>query len=526
MPLFTPEDRHLFSVASELSVANPFAPERKKLEKRALGDDHVPDADVWSLRGDPRAREENLRRIERILEQRLTRIHPALRAATNPGPEALQLYEEAALFHLYQRYSDPLLELSLSAEPEPTAPWYARFADEFAHWMAPVSARRAPTFAAPHLFALFFQLRRAFVYIFEHLVGASKPAVRLRASVWESVFTHDPRRYAQRLTGRMRDFSTLIMGPTGSGKELVARAIGSSQYRSFDPRTQRFRAAAHLPLNLSALSSTLIESELFGHKKGSFTGATQDHAGWLEVVGPEGVVFLDEIGELDQALQVKLLRVLQTRIFQRIGESEDRQFQGKIIAATNRSLGQAIEDGRFRGDLYYRLCSDLIVTPSLAEQLTDAPGELPEMLRFVVQRILGGAADDPAVSAATEEVLTAVREELPRGYGWPGNFRELEQCARSVLLHGRYAPAIRAAPPAISGPRWAPPDSDVIASLDEVLVRYVSWVFAMTGSYVEAARTLGVDRRTVKAKVDKRLVTTWRGEGRGAGSPRTAPPKP
>ena len=133
----------------------------------------------------------------------------------------------------------------------------------------------------------------------------------------------------------------------------------------------------------------MIESELFGHRKGAFTGALQDHSGWLEVCPPLGTVFLDEIGELDGSIQVKLLRVLETREFQRLGETTSRKFQGKVIAATNRDMAREMKAGRFREDLYYRLCSDLIVTPSLREQLADSPEELRNLVLFIAKRIAG-----------------------------------------------------------------------------------------------------------------------------------------
>ncbi len=113
----------------------------------------------------------------------------------------------------------------------------------------------------------------------------------------------------------------------------------------------------------------MIESELFGHCKGAFTGAVADRQGWLEVCGEPGTVFLDEIGELEHSIQVKLLRVLQTQQFSRVGETKSRSFEGKFIAATNRELELEIQGGRFREDLYYRLCADQIQTPTLREQL-------------------------------------------------------------------------------------------------------------------------------------------------------------
>ena len=254
--------------------------------------------------------------------------------------------------------------------------------------------QRVCLFAAelPHLFACFCQMRRAFHNIFQFIIGVSGPAVALRAAVWQSIFTHDLRRYGRVLFDRMGDYTTLVMGPSGTGKELVARAVGLSRYQPFDPQTKTFAGGgseAFFPISLSAMSPTLIESELFGHKRGSFTGAVTDRAGWLEACPSHGTVFLDEIGELDPAIQVKLLRVLQARSFSRLGETDTRQFPGKIVAATNRNLADEMQTGRFRQDLYYRLCSDNIQVPSLRERIAADPSELRHLIAHLSQRLIG-----------------------------------------------------------------------------------------------------------------------------------------
>jgi DNA-binding NtrC family response regulator len=300
----------------------------------------------------------------------------------------------------------------------------------------------------------------------------------------------------------MWDMTTLVTGPSGTGKELVARAIGLARYIPFDEKTGAFAenfASSFHPLNLSALSSTLIESELFGHCRGSFTGAVAHRAGWLESCGQYGTVFLDEIGELDAQIQVKLLRVLQTRTFNRLGESSVRRFRGKIIAATNRDVAGEMAAGRFREDLYYRLCSDLISTPSLHEQLAEDPGELLHLIRFVARQFAPGEAEPLA-----REVLGWVHQHLGDDYGWPGNFRELEQCVRNVLIRGEYRPLRKMA--GSSRDRLA---DDFLAgsmSADDLLRSYCTIVYAQTGSYVETASRIGVDRRTVRGKVDRELL--------------------
>jgi DNA-binding NtrC family response regulator len=348
------------------------------------------------------------------------------------------------------------------------------------------------------LFASAFQIRRAFHNIFQSLVGGSAPMARLRAAIWQSIFTHDLARYRRGLHARMADFATLVTGPSGTGKELVARAIALSRYVPYEPKRAGFVgdfSAGFFPLNLAALSPTLIESELFGHRRGAFTGALADRAGWMEVCPPSGAVFLDEIGEVGTDIQVKLLRVLQSRTFQPLGSTESRRFAGKIIAATNRDLPAEIRAGRFREDFYYRLCSDLLTTPALREQLDESPAELETLVAHIAGRLL--EADEAA--EFTRETLAWINANLGAGYAWPGNFRELEQCVRNLVLRGEYRPA---------GPlmRGVAEDWNVIIesgtlTAEELMRRYTRIVFQQAGTIEETARRLDLDRRTVKARL-------------------------
>jgi transcriptional regulator with GAF, ATPase, and Fis domain len=331
--------------------------------------------------------------------------------------------------------------------------------------------------------------------------------VRLRAAAWQSIFTHDLDRYRRGLYAHMGDFTTLITGPSGTGKELVARAIAFSRYVPFDPSSGTFAGnfvRAFHPVSLSALSATLIESEIFGHRRGSFTGALEDHAGRLEVCSPLGTVFLDEVGEIDGPIQVKLLRVLQTRTFERIGDTRTFQFQGKIIAATNRDLAREIREGRFRTDLYYRLCSDMVETPSLHEQLASAPDELRRLTRFIARRVAGEASE-----ALADEVVSWIERRLGPDYAWPGNFRELEQCVRNVLIRGEYRPPQQGQPRGRERLTRAFLAGEL--SADDLLAKYCTLVYAAEGSYDGTARRLGLDRRTVRRKVDPGLLEELRG---------------
>src|SRR5205807_1810835 len=438
MAFLTGSDRTLAEAISRLAYCNPFLPERIECERQALGDAFVPGGTLWHATGDPEPPPNVFALRERAgaLSERLA---ARLAEQARPGAEDLQLYEDVVIYMLFARYDDDFYGLIDERAATAAVGFYRRFRQDVERLLQIPRARLVADRDVPHLFAAFFQVRRAFHYIFYNIIGNSAPSVRLRATVWQSIFTRDMRRYRRSLYQRMGDVATLITGPSGTGKELVAQAIGLARYIPFDPEKQAFVenfAGSFYALNPSALSPTLIESELFGHRRGAFTGAVQDRAGWLEVCRPLGTVFLDEIGELEPALQVKLLRVLQTRTFQRLGDTRDRRFHGKIIAATNRALPSEMASGRFRQDLYYRLCSDIIVTPSLAEQLDAEAGERQALVRFLARRVAG---DGEAASLA-EETERWIDGHLGDGYRWPGNVRELEQCVRNVMIRGEYRP--------------------------------------------------------------------------------------
>jgi sigma-54 interacting transcriptional regulator len=492
---------------SRVGYCNPFAPERIAAEREALGSEFVGGDTVWSVRADGDVMNPNLGRLARSAEALAATMREQLVAGARPTEKEWQLYEDVVLYALYSRHENALYDLIEAGGAAGRIEFYRDFRRDLEHFLTVRGARPAPPPEPAHLFACLFQVRRAFHHIFRFIIGASMPAARLRAAIWQSIFTHDMRRYRRGLYRRMDDVTTLVTGPSGTGKELVARAIGLSRYVPFDPKSERFAedfAASFHPLNLSALSPTLIESELFGHQRGAFTGALQDRAGWLEVCGPYGTVFLDEIGDLDPAIQVKLLRVLQMRAFQRLGDTKPRHFPGKIIAATNRDLAAEIHAGRFREDFYYRLCADMIATPTLRAQLDDAPGDLRSLIRFLAERIAGSEEAD----AVTDEVVAWVEANLGRHYPWPGNVRELEQCVRNVLIRKEYHPPVAA--PQGAHEELAAAVCGGALTADELLGHYCTLVFAQTGSYQETARRLGLDRRTVKSRVDPRRLAAFR----------------
>jgi DNA-binding NtrC family response regulator len=504
----TPANRRFLSAVSKLLYSNPFLPDILVYEREALGDDAIEEEPIWSMIvNDPDRVRANSWRIVDRLDPLLKNLRELLAAGEEAREADLILYEDGLLYYFYYRYYQQLVLATFRHPGKERSRWffYRELCEQWNHFFS-ISGVKLPTgHQAKHTFACYYQIVRAFHHVFEQIIGNSRPAARLRAAIWQSVFTHDIRRYRRTLFSRMSEFATLITGPSGTGKELVARSIAMSRYVPFDESRLVFEedlTGLFFPINIAALPGTLVESELFGHKRGSFTGAVQDKRGWLEACPPLGAVFLDEIGDLDPEIQVKLLRVIETRSFQALGESNAQlhRFQGKLIAATNRNLGLAIRRGRFREDLYYRLCSDQIVTPSLRQQIDESPGVLHDLILFMSQRVAG---DDAEILA--NEAGAWIEKNLDQRYEWPGNYRELEQCVRNILIRKEYRPARvtrRERRDIFSEAR------EGALTANELLCRYCTLIYSQTGSYEETARRLDIDRRTAKAKVNRELLTT------------------
>ena len=227
--------------------------------------------------------------------------------------------------------------------------------------------------------------------------------------------------------------TVMITGETGTGKELVARAIHDLSDRRDKP---------FIAVNCAALSETLLESEIFGHEKGAFTGATDQKLGRFELADG-GTLFLDELGEMIQSTQVKLLRVLQEHEFVRVGGTQTIVCDVRIVAATNRDLKQEMEAGRFRKDLYYRLNVFPITLPPLRQRLDD----LPLLIDHFVQQVVPSLGVNPP--NVTDEAMRALMN-----YNWPGNIRELRNIVeRCTLLADGGDMSLASLPPEISGPR-------------------------------------------------------------------------
>ncbi|MCX6553201.1 MAG: sigma-54 dependent transcriptional regulator [Acidobacteria bacterium] len=274
----------------------------------------------------------------------------------------------------------------------------------------------------------------------------------------------------------------LILGESGTGKELLARAVHAESGR---------RQEAFVAVSCAALTETLLESELFGHEKGSFTGAVSRRKGKFESAHG-GTLFLDEIGDITPKLQLDLLRVLEERRFFRVGGSEAVDVDVRIIAATNRDLKKAVADGEFREDLYYRLN----VIPILLPPLRDRREDIPLLVEHFLEH-LGVETDRQIEGVSTEALALLMRHD------WPGNVREL----RNVLERGMVvAKGARIQPDDLgltaSGVSLGPFDTGL--TLDEVERRHITAVLQHAGGNVtQAARTLDIDRVTLYNKIKK-----------------------
>jgi DNA-binding NtrC family response regulator len=278
--------------------------------------------------------------------------------------------------------------------------------------------------------------------------------------------------------------TVLIQGESGTGKEMIARAIHYSGDRAGKP---------FIAVSCAALAETLLESELFGHEKGAFTGANQQKSGKFELAD-SGTIFLDEIGDISPKLQVDLLRVLQERCFYRVGGSEEVRVDARVIAATHVNLQQAVADGRFRDDLFYRLNVIEIRIPPLRERRED----VPLLARHFLERLTHELGKE--VESFSEEALRLLMD-----YNWPGNVRELENAVERAMVtcRGRVLTEDDFAFLAHNGvvKPWAIPAGITLQEMEKQVI--AATLQRTSGNIKEAAAILGIDRSTMYEKIKR-----------------------
>ncbi len=360
------------------------------------------------------------------------------------------------------------------------------------------SSISARTFAAlPGSRATYLRLVLAAGRCFHGLTavrGSSRAMQEVRRATWSACFG-ESLQHALHLESVIRDHDVLILGETGTGKEAIANAILDATPGGADGKP-----AARAALNVAAVPETLVESELFGHVRGAFTGAQRDRTGAIRIASG-GCLFLDEVGDLAGTAQVKLLRVMETDKIRPLGADRIYDVDVRYVAATHRDLAGMVERGQFRRDLYGRLAGNVVTLPPLRER----PEDIEEIALAFMEQQMG----DRSGALETKRIDRWIRSHEAQGYSWPGNVRELQNALRNLMLGldsgiarsgmGRQAAqAGRAERNVISDPI-----ATCQASLREANAWYVQRVIEHTdGNIAAAARILGVDRATVRRRLD------------------------
>jgi len=335
-----------------------------------------------------------------------------------------------------------------------------------------------------------------------HLRGMQREEIRAEHGYKNIVGASDPLLYVLHKVRQVApgDTSVLILGETGVGKELIARTIHDESPRSSGP---------FVVVNCAALPPNLIESELFGHERGAFTGAERQRRGRFELAHG-GTLFLDEVGEMPLEMQPKLLRVLQEGQLERVGGSEAIAVDVRVIAATNRDLNVDMEAGRFREDLFYRIAVYPITVPPLGDRREDIPLLVEHFVHRFAQRR----------GRSIDEIPAEVMRRL-RAYDWPGNVRELQNVIERAVLTTtdrvlRLAEPLRSEPNATAATRENGSEAPDM-TLDEVERRYIVRVLEVTGGQISgaggAAEILGLHANTLRYRMKKLGITVGRKTG-------------
>lgn len=454
-PIFPPKDRSFAESSAEFAFSNPF--ER---------DDAGPPADAAAH-----------------LERLVGRARERLAAGARPDDAEARVYAEAVAADLLHRHG-PQLAAAVAERPHDAPPLDDVAADVDAT-LGPLS--RPDVLAPRRLLEHVVQLVRARHHLAVAVPGRSAPARRLRAAAWRSVFTHDLRRHlrAPHLTCRV---ATLVVGTSLRAARRVAEAVARSAHVAFDERTRTLRTsdAPWSSVDVAAASPADVEAELFGTRDG--------RAGRLEA---PGTLLVSDVAELDARLQARLCDALEASALRRAGEARTRPVAARLVAATRSDPSS--DAGRLDSELSAHLAADRLVVPPLAERLADAPDDLEPLVRDAAERLVGR---DEA-EALTVETIAAIRRDVPADHAWPGDDAELERCVRAVAVHGRAEAHARGASRLGA---WLTDVERGALTADALLGGYCALVYGQAGSYEGAARRLGLDRRTVKAKLDRALL--------------------
>ena len=477
------EDRDFFRILADLAFRNPFEKESLELEYRVAGGKYPVGEKLSS-------------QVFETVKEKITKV-------TSNGNfnwrhfsgEDRNLIRIALLHDSYYRCFSKFDDLILKQIKGDFFDHPVTFASEN---LLLLRSRGFNVEDSLRYFSFYYQLRRAWYFINHGLIGQSHSMETLRSHLWRSVFTSFPHLYERVLWSRMEDFSTFLVGETGTGKGTAASAIGRSGYIPFSEKKGCFVESFvtnFIEINLSQFPESLIESELFGHKKGAFTGAVDNHKGIFALCSPHGSIFLDEIGDVAIPVQIKLLKVLEERNFSAVGGHDKLHFDGRVVAATNRSLRELKQGEKFREDFYYRLCSNVINVPTLRQQVFEDPFTLEALLTHTILRITG--EDIPQL---TETVLQILEREVGSDYDWPGNVRELEQAVRSIILTLHYHGNVSEISLGFKDELHLAVERESL-NAQELVSAYCNILYRKYGTFEKVAKITNLDPRTVKKHI-------------------------
>ena len=480
----TSKERYFFKTVYNAAFANPFSDLRQRLDLKIAG--------LFSTVSQREGKNLCIKEVESRIKKLEDKGRADINLFDGQDRKIIKVVYLFNVFHKFRDNFDQLIKEQIKVQDTPLPVPFAKSAMHLLH------VKGFDDKNIPHYFALSWQLRRAFYFISTSLTGSSPCMQNLKKHLWNNIFTHDIDLYNRYLWNKMEDFSTLLLGETGTGKGTAAKAIGSSGYIPFDEKKQCFVQSftrAFSSLNLSQYPETLLESELFGHTKGAFTGAMDDYQGVFDRCSPHGSILLDEIGEIPHHVQIKLLRVLQERTFSPVGTHAKSRFKGRVIGATNRPKKDIVNNKIFREDFYYRLCSDIIEVPPLRTRISENPDELNNLLDFTIKKITG---------IHSEALITKFKKTIDRSLGlnyqWPGNVRELEQCVRSIVLRRNYKGKMESQAPDLAG-KLAQGIAQQNISVSCLISGYCKLLYDKFGTYEKVAKLTGLDRRTVKKHI-------------------------
>lgn len=498
-PILSPAQTEFFNDVKTFFFSNPFGDTSFETLKKLLGPEFNPISDQRRIEDLTENRERLCDKIERHLGD----IDKLVHGANKPlRPDDYRLYEPAVFciqFHRNREAFQGLIGKSKKALKK-RGPFHSDiWGDSLEDQLNPGGIKHQPSFKTEHLIALFYQLHRAESFIISNIPGRTASAGALRTRIWQSIFTRNLERYFIAIHATTRSAPTLITGPTGSRKDRIAETIALSQYIPFDASSSRFEArynSAYTKIDLAAIHGDLFDHTVFGYRRNSASTARSA----LDFASRWGSLFLDHLHQAPLSIQARLTHLIHSGHFHFLDGGEAQPFSGKLIAASKDGIKQTVIDGSFSEDLFLAISADRIGSLPLLQAISENTDELA----FYVEIIAGELTEDVATrQQISDESIRWIRRHVSPAYMWPGNYRELEQCVRNIMIHGDFTlnTTLEHTGQSAATDPFPPFVHSMLSGqlpYDELLHHYFKIVVEREGGYAQAARAIGVDQRTVK----------------------------